>query len=75
LRWLTLDEGLQLTYASLEVGVRALEELYSAKEAGGRRVLPCSDRRNASGYKRGEKSGTEYRGHRGPPWAALSSRD
>src|SRR5260370_32702975 len=43
LRWLALDDGLQLTYPSFEVGVCALEELDSAKEAGGRRVLPCRD--------------------------------
>jgi len=52
LGWLTLDDGLQLPHASFEVGVSALEELDSAKEAGGRRVLPCRDRRYGSDCQR-----------------------
>jgi hypothetical protein len=54
LRWHTLDEGFELTHALFEVGVRTLEQLYSAKEAGGRRVLSSRERRNGSAYERGE---------------------
>jgi len=53
-RWLNLHDRLQLTHALFEVGRSALEEIDPAKEAVGRRLLPCRDRREGKGYQRGE---------------------